>query len=951
MSNNLNFGIKLTLDGKEYTANLKQAEEQTKQFGNAAKNSAEVATNQFAVARRGVQSISEQLAQARTAAIAYFSIGGVNQFATALLDANIAAQKLQNTLNFAAGGKTSGAADMEYLRATAERLGLDVSKAGQAFAGLSAAAHGTTLAGQPTRDIFEAVAGASTVMGLSADQTQGALLALQQMMSKGTVQAEELRGQLGERIPGAFSIAARAVGKTEAEFNKMLQTGEVISSEFLPKFAAELKKTVASGLPDAVGSMSAELNRLSSSWGKFLQELGKSGAMDAGAEAIRGITSGLKTLAETLPEIINTAKIAGETLGFVGVAVGILRLQQLVKTIELATIASRALAVTPIGLAMVAMAGSVYLVNQQFDKYNATLDDAAKLAKNNKTAIAEMQLAVDRLADAKAPQGYIDATREINHLRAAGVLTDQQAAAAVKAYVDSAEGEASRLQKAKAVFSAFLPPVDKTRTALAELEKDYQLAYSKGEANAAQYEAAKAKIIKDNLGNEMKARDDMLKGAIARELTAEQQKIAALIEIEKKRITEAGGIKQLEIAAQRDTIAAIQVMQLEGQRKELEGAQKLATDKLNVLHTQLASSEKAETDYAQKILGIQNAILGITQDTEDKKRAIARTAMNATAAQSDLQNQVNEKLRLSDDLLAKGEADKAVAAARQAEQLASGLASQNKQIEVVDKAGNIYKAAEERKLAATEKLAEEQARQSEKFKTQIKEQEAAMTDLHDKVVALDRLIKEPRKLDISTGAAQDALDATKRKMDEVAGSVTRNLPVELQIGDALNKLSQVKQAAIDTATAVASIGAGNSSGTTSGGFTMNGDGTMTSSATGTVVAKAAGGRLFGPGTTTSDSILMRGSVDEYVIKASSANRIGYGVLDHINSLGELPKFADGGRIGGGASDPTAPPSGGGITIQNLNLPGINNAHQFVAELQQMLRTDPGLLGSPLTRAG
>jgi tape measure domain-containing protein len=35
------------------------------------------------------------------------------------------------------------------------------------------------------------------------------LLALNQMMSKGTIQAEELRGQLGEALPGAFGIMAK----------------------------------------------------------------------------------------------------------------------------------------------------------------------------------------------------------------------------------------------------------------------------------------------------------------------------------------------------------------------------------------------------------------------------------------------------------------------------------------------------------------------------------------------------------------------------------------------------------------------------------------------------------------------------------------------------------------------------------------------------------------------
>lgn len=55
------------------------------------------------------------------------------------------------------------------------------------------------------------------------------------------------------------------------------------------------------------------------------------------------------------------------------------------------------------------------------------------------------------------------------------------------------------------------------------------------------------------------------------------------------------------------------------------------------------------------------------------------------------------------------------------------------------------------------------------------------------------------------------------------------------------------------------------------------------------------GRLSGPGTGTSDSMTARVSNDEFIIKAKSARKIGYGTLDHINDTGEMPGFAGGGK--------------------------------------------------------
>jgi tape measure domain-containing protein len=111
-------------------------------------------------------------------------------------------------------------------------------------------------------------------MGLSGEQTEGAFLALGQMMSKGTVSAEELRGQLGERIPGAFQIAAKAMGVTTAQLGKMMQQGEVVASEFLPKFGNELEKRFGKQAAGASESLQANLNKLDASWQRLKVSIG-----------------------------------------------------------------------------------------------------------------------------------------------------------------------------------------------------------------------------------------------------------------------------------------------------------------------------------------------------------------------------------------------------------------------------------------------------------------------------------------------------------------------------------------------------------------------------------------------------------------------------------------------------------------------------------------------------
>jgi tape measure domain-containing protein len=201
---------------------------------------------------------------------AAFSVAAVKAFIGNVVDAGQAAEATLSKLTFANGGNAQAAArDLAFLRAEADRLGLEVNATGKSYGSFVSAAAAGNFPLAEARKLFLATAGASATLKLSADDTQGVLLALTQILSKGTVSAEELRGQIGERLPGAFSIAARAIGVTEQQLNKLLQTGQLKSADFLPKFAEELQKTFGDGSAQAADSFTANLNRIENEFTAF----------------------------------------------------------------------------------------------------------------------------------------------------------------------------------------------------------------------------------------------------------------------------------------------------------------------------------------------------------------------------------------------------------------------------------------------------------------------------------------------------------------------------------------------------------------------------------------------------------------------------------------------------------------------------------------------------------
>lgn len=188
-----------------------------------------------------------------------FALSSVIAFGKEITGITAKFEGFNNAIEFGSG--QDGGKNIDYLDERIKTLNLDMGSAYEGFHRLTGSMKGTMLEGKGVRDIFDGVATAATVMNLTAEQSEGAFLALSQMASKGKVQAEELRGQLGERIPGAFKIASDAMGVTQGRLNEMLDRGEVYANDFLPKFAKQLKLTFQDGLGKAADSMQAAINR------------------------------------------------------------------------------------------------------------------------------------------------------------------------------------------------------------------------------------------------------------------------------------------------------------------------------------------------------------------------------------------------------------------------------------------------------------------------------------------------------------------------------------------------------------------------------------------------------------------------------------------------------------------------------------------------------------------
>ena len=191
--------------------------------------------------------------------------------------------------------------------------------------------------------VFRNITSAIKATGGGAQDVESAITAMVQTFSKGKVSAEELSGQLGERLPGAVTKFAEANDMTLPELQKAFKAGTVGLNElmtFIISLGPEYAKTaakIADSSADAGARAQVAFNEVKIAIGEALQPVGAqmqeafaefiTDIAPALIEAAKAAATGLNVildvsalLVKNFEEIASAALVLGSAVGAAGLA-------------------------------------------------------------------------------------------------------------------------------------------------------------------------------------------------------------------------------------------------------------------------------------------------------------------------------------------------------------------------------------------------------------------------------------------------------------------------------------------------------------------------------------------------------------------------------------------------------------------------------------------------------
>lgn len=211
------------------------------------------------------------------------------------------------------------ASSQRFLKEITDDFGVSLVTTTSRYIKFLAAAKQSGLTVLETENIFRSMTKAASVLALQTDELRGVYLALEQMLSKGKVTTEELRRQLGERLPGAMGIMAASMGVTISQLDKMMKKGEVLSAEVLPNFAKAVELAYGIENEERIDTLIAAQNRLTNSWQNFVKYVyansrGLITVFNSIAEAMNSVTLFFSQEARVDTKIIDKKKEIEETI-------------------------------------------------------------------------------------------------------------------------------------------------------------------------------------------------------------------------------------------------------------------------------------------------------------------------------------------------------------------------------------------------------------------------------------------------------------------------------------------------------------------------------------------------------------------------------------------------------------------------------------------------------------
>ena len=224
----------ITAEERKLLASLKKLQDQLNNAGSTGASAGNKIAGSFANINDVVKALIPTLGAA-------FAADKLRQFALYAFETAKQFEQMGKTLAFVTGSTEKAQQQLSYMTALAQQLGLNVRALTDGFKGFAAAASFAGVSQENINRQMVAFTKAAAALSMSAEDTKLMFSALGQMYSKNKIQAEELRGQLGERLPGAMELLAKSMKVPVTALDEMLKKGEIITKEVMPAFAKEVE--------------------------------------------------------------------------------------------------------------------------------------------------------------------------------------------------------------------------------------------------------------------------------------------------------------------------------------------------------------------------------------------------------------------------------------------------------------------------------------------------------------------------------------------------------------------------------------------------------------------------------------------------------------------------------------------------------------------------------------
>lgn len=245
---------------------LNQTNQQFNQFNQTINN----VTNNMNRATQGAQNFQNAWSQIRNIAAGIgleTSIQGLVRAFTEFLSESVQfaarMQDLSRSFTAITGSAATAQRTLTEVFQVAQRAGVGFEEAARGLARLQAGARGTTLSMDQINRAFEGIVLGARAMGVTTQQTEQALVAWEQILTKGRLSAEELVRQLGNAIPGGLAIAAQAFGVTTSRLREMAESGLAPASAAFIGFGEAMR---------AIGERAGGIEGLSATFARLHNE-------------------------------------------------------------------------------------------------------------------------------------------------------------------------------------------------------------------------------------------------------------------------------------------------------------------------------------------------------------------------------------------------------------------------------------------------------------------------------------------------------------------------------------------------------------------------------------------------------------------------------------------------------------------------------------------------------